>query len=290
MIAPIARALAVLAGSLALAACACPGSACPPEPAARGPTSTDLLGTPPAPGPRVVTEELSWTHEGDTLRGVLYRDASREGRLPGVLVVPEWWGLGAHAKERAARLAAEGWVALACDMYGDARLTADRAEAAQWAGRFRGTPLLRTRARAGLDALAAHPSVDAGRLAALGFCFGGTASLELAWSGAPLRAAVSFHGSVTSPAAGEAAGVKARVLVLHGADDAGVTAESLRAFEAACRAAGIDWGLVQYGGAVHSFTNPAADGSVSPNNRHHPRADRRSWVACVDFLREALGP
>jgi dienelactone hydrolase len=276
--------------ALASAACAATGPHGEEEEPARvgGPPSTRLLAPRAGREPRVVSSRLEWTHEGDTLVGELFVDATVEGPRPGVLVIPEWWGLGDHARERAARLAAEGFAALACDMYGGGMLTESRDEAGRLAGRFRGTPLLRTRARAGLDALAAQPSVDPTRLAAIGFCFGGTASLELAWSGAPLRSAVSFHGSVTSPAAGESSNVKARILVLHGADDPLVPAEAIRAFETAAREGGLDWTFVNYGGAVHSFTNPGVDRHGMAAARYHAAADRRAWAACVEFLRETL--
>jgi dienelactone hydrolase len=177
-------------------------------------------------------------------------------------------------------------------MYGTGRITSDPKQAGEWAGKFRtpeGKALGRERSRAGLEVLRALPGVDPDRVAAIGFCFGGTVVLELAWSGAPVKGVVSFHGNPTAPAPEEAKGVKASVLVCHGANDDLVPAEAMAAFEKAVREGGLDGTVVKYPGAVHSFTNPSADGSFNPLVKYDARADRRSWEDMREFFRELLG-
>jgi dienelactone hydrolase len=211
------------------------------------------------------------------------------GRHPVVLVIHEWWGRTGHADRSADELARLGYVALALDMYGDGRTTGDGEQAGEWAGVVRKDPeLQRRRIRAALDVVRSLPEADPSRVACIGFCFGGTMSLNAAWSGEDLRAVVSFHGSLTTPTADQAKGVKASVLVCHGADDPYVPAESVAAFESSMRQNGLDWQFVSYGGAVHSFTNPEADGSFNPGAKHHPVAAARAWEAMRAFLAERL--
>jgi dienelactone hydrolase len=237
----------------------------------------------------IVTRVVEYADGDAKLKGYVAYDERVSATRPGVLVVHDWWGQGTLAKATAERLAAWGYVGFAVDMYGDAFLTEDPEVAQTRAGQFRGEgrEAGRRRATAGLEALKAIPQVDDERLATLGFCFGGTVSLELAWSGAPLKAAVSFHGHPTTPAEGDA--LSAAILVLHGGDDPFVPREMLVAFEEAMKARQANWELVAYGGAVHSFTDPKADGSFSPGAKYHERAAARSFQRCRDFLRETLG-
>lgn len=269
-----------LLAALALAAAGCASSPAPAPAASVEP-----------PAPRLESAPVVYTHEGEELTGWIVRDAARTGPRPGILVVHEWWGLGDHARNAAERLARMGYVALAVDMYGTGKYTQDPKQAGEWSGRFRGEgkTLGRARIRAALDLLRADPGVDPTRIGAIGFCFGGTVCLELAWSGADLRGVVSFHGNLTTPSAEEAKGVKASILVCHGADDAFVTPEALASFENACRDGAYDWTLVKYGGAVHSFTNPAADGSFNAGVKYHPLAERRSFEHMRDFFKERFG-
>jgi dienelactone hydrolase len=242
-----------------------------------------------APVPR--TEAIEYRDGDVVLEGWLARPAS-DAKAPGVVVVHEWWGLAPHAKRKAEELARAGYVAFALDMYGKGKLTTDRQQAGAWAGEFRGEgnrAKARSRAAAGLAVLAKHPQVDASRLAAIGFCFGGTIALEMAWSGADLDAVVSFHGNPTVPTPEEAKAVKASVLVCNGADDAAVSAETLRSFETSMKDADLDWMFVQYGNAVHAFTNPDAGKAGMPNVAYEARADRRSWAHMLDLFRERLG-
>ena len=228
--------------------------------------------------------------DGDTaLQGHLAWDAAQEGRRPVVLVVHEWWGLGDHAKKSAERMAARGYLGFAVDMYGKGKLTKDGKEAGEWSGAIKKDPgAIERRLRAALDALKSRPEADLSRVACIGFCFGGTVSLEAAWAGLDLRAVVSFHGSPTVPAAEKAKGVKSSVLLLHGADDPFVPEASLRGFEKSMRDGGIDWAFAQFGGAVHSYTNPEADGSFNPGAKFHATASERSWAFADSFLAERL--
>ncbi len=235
---------------------------------------------------KLVTKTVEYKQDGTVCKGYLAYDDAVHGRRPGVLVVHEYWGLNDFARQKADQLAGLGYVAFAGDMYGQGLVTKDPAEAARLAGELRGNkPLLRARARAALKVLAGSPEVDPQRLAAIGFCFGGTTVLELAYSGADLKGVVSFHGGLTAPRPEELKGIKAAILVLHGADDPHVKPEDIAAFQEAMKKGGIDWQMVYFGGAVHAYMNPAA------NNRaggvaYDARAARRSWQYMQNFFKE----
>jgi dienelactone hydrolase len=251
-----------------------------------------FAAAPAAEEPKIEAKPVEHEHGGEKLTGFLYRDPSREGPRPGVLVIHEFWGLGAHAKKKAEEIARLGYVALAVDMYGTGKVTDHPKQASEWAGRFRGRegkPLGRERAASWLEVLKKTPGVDPKRTACIGYCFGGTMSLELAWSGADFKAAVSFHGNPLAPTEAEAKAVKAAVLVCHGADDDHVKAETLAALEQALRTGGVDWTLVKYGGAVHSFTNPEADARGMKGVKYDAKADRRSFEHMRTLFREAFG-
>ena len=204
---------------------------------------------------------------------------------------PEAFGLGEHAMSRAERLAGMGYVALACDLHGEARIVDDLQEAVGLLQPLLADPA-RTRARAagGLKALTARSEVNAARVASIGFCFGGTMSLELARSGADLRAVVGFHSGLgTAAPKTDANSIKARILVCLGADDPMIQAEQRLAFEAEMRDAGVDWQMHLYGNTVHSFTNPEAAKRDMPNAiRYSADADVRSWAALQQLFAETL--
>ena len=236
---------------------------------------------------KVVTQIVEYRQDGTAMRGFLAYDDALKGKRPGVLVVHEWWGLNDFARERALKLAGLGYVALAADMYGNGVITSNPEEAGKLAGALRGNPdLLRARAQAALKFLAADPRVDANRLAAIGFCFGGTTVLELAYSGADLAGVVSFHGGLPRLQPGDLKRLKASILVLHGADDPHVAPADITAFEQAMRQAGADWQMVFFGGAVHGFTNPAAGDNQASGVAYNARAARRSWRYMQDFFQE----
>jgi dienelactone hydrolase len=207
-----------------------------------------------------------------------------------VLVFHEGLGLGEFAMERARRLAGLGYVALAADMFGDRRQASNLQEVATLVGGLRAEPdKLRARGRAALDVLAALPQVDAGRLAAIGFCFGGSVVLELAREGADLKAVVSFHGVLATKMPAQPGLVKASVLVCTGVDDPLAPPEQIADFENEMRTGGVkDWQVIAYGNTLHGFTNPAADGSMMRTALYNEQADRRSWASMKSLFDEVL--
>jgi dienelactone hydrolase len=235
---------------------------------------------------KIVTTPMKYQQNDTVLHGYLAYDDAVSGKRPGVLVVHEFWGLNEFAKQRAEAVAKLGYVALAVDMYGEGKTTRDRQEARLWAGHVRSTPLMRERAKAGLQVLAQQKLVDPQRLAAIGFCFGGTTVLELAYSGADLRGVASFHGGLTVPKPEEMKNIKASLLVLHGANDPHIKADAITAFQEAMRQAGVDWTMVFFGNAVHSFTNPEAGTDPSQGVAYSPKAAARSWKYLQIFLAE----
>jgi dienelactone hydrolase len=178
-------------------------------------------------------------------------------------------------------------VAVAADMFGDRRQIADAAEATKVIGDLRSDPArLRARGLAALEALAGLSQVDETRLGAIGFCFGGSTVLELARAGADIRGVVSFHGALDTTTPAQRGAVKASILVCRGSDDPIVPSEQVGLFEREMRDAEADWQIITYGSTFHSFTNPAANGSISPAIRYNERSDRRSWRAMQSFFEE----
>jgi dienelactone hydrolase len=236
------------------------------------------------------TRDIDYGGEGVHLRGYLVFDGNGVGRRPGVLVFHEGLGLGDFAMARARMLAEMGYVAFAADMFGERRQARNLQEVANLVGGLRSQPeTLRARGRAALAVLAGLPQVDTGKMAAIGFCFGGSVVLELARDGADLAAVVSFHGPLATQMPAVAGKVKASVLVLTGADDPLAPPDQVKAFEDEMRNAGVrDWQLVSYGNTLHGFTNPAADGSMMRTAMYNAQADRRSWAAMRGFFEEVL--
>ena len=238
----------------------------------------------------VKTETLKYTLGDRTMIGYLAYPIGLAAPRPGVLVVHEWYGCNAYAKRRAEQLAELGYVALAADMYGDGKVAANAQEAGRLATALKqDRPEMRKRARAAFDALQSFRLTDASRLAAIGYCFGGTSVLELARSGAPLAAVVSFHGGLDSPRPEDGRNIKAAVLVCHGANDPFTSVADMSAFQDELRKAGVDWQLVLYGNAVHSFSNPDAGSDPAKGAAYDAKADRRAWDLMQYFLRERLG-
>jgi dienelactone hydrolase len=233
------------------------------------------------------TERIEYRHGDAVLAGYLAYDAAVTGKRPGVLVVHEWWGVNDYAKRRVEQLARLGYVAFALDMYGGGISTTDPKEAERLAGLFRNDrPLGRARAATGLEVLRKRPQVDPARIAAIGYCFGGTVVLEMARSGADLKGVASFHGGLATPNPADARNIKGKVLVLHGADDTFESAAEIAAFQEEMRQAKVDWQMVYYGGAVHSFTNPNAGKAGIKGVAYDEAADRRSWQTMRDFFDE----
>ena len=235
----------------------------------------------------VKTEVVEYKDGEQICEGFLAYDDAVKGPRPGVVVVHEWMGLGDYAKGRAKQLAELGYVAFAADIYGKGIRASDPKEAGQLAGKYKGDlPLLRSRARAAFDTLARNPRVDTSKVFAIGYCFGGTTVLELARSGAPLAGTVSFHGGLATKDPADAKNIKGPVLVLHGAADPYVPPAEIAAFQKEMTDAKVDWQMVFYSGAVHSFTNPGAGSDPSKGAAYDARADRRSWEAMKAFFAE----
>ena len=239
----------------------------------------------------VKTETVKYQVDGKDIIGYrAYPDGVTE-RRPGILVFPEWYGLNDYAKHRAEQLAALGYVAQAVDLYGEGKVAKDGKEAGALAGALKAGDRaeLRKRAAAALASLKSWERADPARLAAIGYCFGGTTVLELAMTGADLRGVVSFHGGLDTPNGSDANKIRAAVLICHGADDPYNPKAAVDALQDALRKAGVDWQMVYYGGAVHSFTNPEAGNDKSKGAAYDAKADRRSWDLMRAFLREVLG-
>lgn len=226
----------------------------------------------------VKTETVEYADAGVKLKGHLAWDDAVKGKRPAVLVVHEVFGLNDYARKRAEELAKLGYVALACDMYGegksydehpdDARkmMAAVRASKEKWLAR----------ANAALDALRKNENVDPTRIAAIGYCFGGSTVLELAFAGADLCAVVSFHGGLSVPESTDR--IKAKILICHGADDTFITPETIDKLKAKLDAGKVSWKLVAYPGAVHSFTVPDADKRGKKGVAYNAEADKKSWA------------
>ena len=233
---------------------------------------------------------VDYRHDNTELEGYAAWDGPDEKRRPGVLVIHEWMGIGPHERHSCDELAHAGYLGFAADIFGKHDRPKNVNEAVEYATRYRAgeRALLRARAQAGLAALRAQPQCDPDRLAVIGFCFGGTAALELARSGAAVRATVSFHGGLGTERPGDARQIRGAVLALHGADDPFVPKTDVDAFEEEMRRGKIDWQLVKYGSAVHSFTNPQAGNDVSKGAAYDRRAAERGWRAMLDLFSEVF--
>jgi dienelactone hydrolase len=233
-------------------------------------------------------ETFTYRHGDMQLIGYLAYDDAMNGRRPAVLLVYEWWGLNDYIKMRTVQVASLGYIAFAADIYGNGFVTKDRKEAGAQAGKFRkgDRKLLRERVNAGLQILRDHHLTDKNKIAAIGYCFGGTTVLELARSGADVAGVVSFHGELSTANPDDSRNIKSKVLVLHGADDPNVPPEQVNAFQEEMRKAKVDWQIISYGGAVHSFTNPDSGSDPSRGAAYNEKADRRSWEHMKVFFAE----
>ena len=235
---------------------------------------------------KLVTKNVEYKEGNTVLEGyVAYNDT--KNLKPAVLVVHDWMGISDDTKKRVNMLADLGYVAFAADIYGKNTRPKNPSEAGKFAGQYKSdVPLLRARVTAAYNVLKAQPGVDTSKMAAIGYCFGGTTALELARSGAALKGVVSFHGGLATPNAADAKNIQGKVLVLHGADDTYVPATEVAAFEKEMRDAKTDWQLVAYGNSVHAFTVKAAGNDNSKGAAYNEKADKRSWVAMKDFFAE----
>jgi dienelactone hydrolase len=237
---------------------------------------------------KVVTRTVEYKDGIVVLEGFLAYDDSFSGKRPGVLVVHEWNGLGHYVRSRAEQLARAGYVAFAPDIYGKgvrpATAEACMAESTKYKN---DRALMRRRAKTGLEVLKKNELVDMGRIAVIGYCFGGTVALELGRSGASVAGIVSFHGGLDTPSPGDARNIKGKVLVLQGGADT-FTLSQVPAFEKEMKDAKVDYKLITYPGAVHGFTNRDNKGTM-PGLKYDAKADRKSWKAMMEFFDKIFG-
>ncbi|MBK8092585.1 MAG: dienelactone hydrolase family protein [Verrucomicrobiaceae bacterium] len=221
---------------------------------------------------------------GETCEGLHIVDAAKTGKLPSVLVIHQWTGVSAHEKERAHQLAEMGYNVFVADVYGKG-VRPQPPEAGKEAGKYRSDrKLFRERLLAALEQLRATPQADPAQIAAIGYCFGGTAVMELARSGAMVKGVVSFHGGLDSPTPADGKNIKGKVLALHGAEDPFVPAANLAAWESEMKEAAVDYKLVQYPGAVHSFTLKSAGYDNNAGAAYNEAADKASWDEMRQFF------
>lgn len=237
---------------------------------------------------KLTTKNVPYQIDNENFEGYLAFNGTAD-KKPGLLVVHNWMGITAETKSKVDALAKLGYVVFAVDVYGKDIRPKDAQAAGTEAGKYKqNRVLLRERLKAGLEQLKKIKGIDQQKLAAIGYCFGGTAVLELARGGAPLKAVVSFHGGLDSPEPAIGKNITAKVLALHGADDPFEPAADLTAFENEMRTNKIDWQLIKYGNTVHSFTEKAAGSDNSKGAAYNADSDRRSWAAMKAFLTEAL--
>lgn len=234
------------------------------------------------------TEQIAYDADGVRMIGTLVTPDRLAGRAPGVLVCHEGPGLNDHAKDVAVRLAQAGYVAFAMDYHGGGQ-SVDMGEAMKRIMAWMGDPSgIRARATAALDVLKAAEGVDTSRLAAIGYCFGGTTALELARQGEDLKAVVGFHSGLGTARPQDIAGFKGKVLVQIGADDPIIPAQQRLDFEKEMTEGRVDWRMILYGRAGHSFTNPLVDQLGRPGFAYDRGADERSWRAMIDLFDEVF--
>ncbi len=236
----------------------------------------------------VVTQEMNYTVEGVTMKGYLAYDDAITGPRPGVLVVHEWWGHNEYARKRARTLAGLGYTAFALDMYGEGKQAHHPDDANKLSSELgQNQALAKARFQGAYDLLVSQPTVNPQRIAAIGYCMGGTVVLEMARGGAPLAGVASFHGNLSTAQPAQPGGLKAKILVLTGTDDPFVPAEQVARFMKEMDAADADYKLITYPGAKHSFTNPDADQFGKEFNlplAYNAEADQASWREMQKFF------
>lgn len=241
---------------------------------------------------KVIGKAISYDAQGTMLKGYIAYDDAFRGKRPAVLVVHEWWGHNSYVRRRANMLAEQGYTALAVDMYGDGKVAMHPNDAGKFATEVsRNMPMATARFEAGMKLLRADKTVDASKLAAIGYCFGGGVVLNMARAGEPLKAVVSFHGSLSTDTPAQAGKIKARILSFTGENDAMITADKVVAFQQEMSDAKAKFRVVTYPGVQHSFTNPDADELGMKFNlplAYNAAADQDSWQQTTVFLHDAF--
>ena len=240
----------------------------------------------------IQTREITY-NAADGQRLVSYFAApSSQTPHAGIIVAPEWWGRNEYTEQRARELAEHGYAALAIDMYGDKNVTTDAKQAYEWMMQtFADADTIVNRAQAGLDTLAAQPEVNPTQLAAIGFCYGGKVVLDLARSGAPLKAVATFHATLAPKAPAVEGQIQGEILVLHGELDSMVTLDDVASFREEMHAAKVDHEVIIFEDAKHGFSNPLADERAKANGvdlGYNPEAERQGLDAMYDLLEHNL--
>lgn len=237
----------------------------------------------------VQTKVVKYKHGTQECIGFLAWDDAQEGKRPGVLVVHEWWGLNDYAKDRAKKLAELGYVAFCADIYGDGKTVDHPKDAGEMATKTRmNVDDWRKRAQKALATLKAQPQCDPDKLAAIGYCFGGSTCLQLAYTGADLKAVATFHAALPSAKPEEAKQIKPEIVICHGADDSFIKEETIKAFRSALDAAKVKYEFIAYPGAVHSFTVPDADKHNVAGLKYQKAADDASWKKMQELFDKTL--
>jgi dienelactone hydrolase len=236
---------------------------------------------------KVKTEVVNYTQGADKFQGLVVKPVGAKGDRPGILMVHNWMGVTDETKKQAERFAEKGYIVFAADIYGaDIRPKDPKAAGAEATKYKTNRKLFRERLQLGLAELQKVKGVNTKQLVAAGYCFGGTAAIELARSGADIKGAISFHGGLDSPTPADGKNIKAKIIAFHGAIDPYVPANELAAFETEMNANKIDYQLVKLGGAVHSFTDLAAGSDISKGAAYNEVADKRSFKMSENFLAE----
>jgi dienelactone hydrolase len=240
--------------------------------------------------PDIKGKEVTYRSGTTVMKGYLAYDKNIKGKRPGVLVVHEWWGHNEYVRKRARMLAEMGYAALAVDMYGDGKQAMHPDDAGKFSSELmKNFDVAKARFAAAMDFLKKQRIADPGRIAAIGYCFGGGVVLNMARQGVDLKGVASFHGSLAAVKPAQPGEVKAKILVLHGADDKFTTPEQIEAFKKEMKDAGADFQFISYPGAIHSFTNPDADAYAKKYNLplgYNAEADKKSWEELRKFLEQ----
>lgn len=238
--------------------------------------------------PNIQGKTVEYSAQGAVMKGYLAYDENVKGKRPGVLVVPEWWGLNDYARRRAGMLAELGYTALAVDMYGEGKVVTTPDEAGKLSSEaMKNFDASKARFMAALDFLKGQPTVDPSRIAAIGYCFGGGVVLNMARQGVDLKGVASFHGGLAAVKPAQPGSVRAKILVLNGGADEFITPEQIEAFKQEMKAADADFQFISYPGALHSFTNPEATELGKKFNMpiaYNAQADKESWSEMKRFL------
>lgn len=237
----------------------------------------------------VKTKQVTYKHGDLDCHGFLAWDDAIEGPRPGVLVVHEWWGLDAYAKRRAEMLAKLGYIAFAADMYGEGKTVNHPKDAGEMAGKVRANvDDWRKRGLEALSVLTSQPQCDKSKVAAIGYCFGGSTVQQLAFAGTDLKAIASFHGGLVQPTPAQVKAAKAEILICNGADDTFIPAMAIKSFREALDKGGAKYEFISYPGARHSFTVPEADSHGVEGLKYNKEADEKSWDDMLKLFKKTL--